>query len=203
MITRIALENFKCFRKVEVNPRLITVFVGPNGSGKSSVLQAMALLKQSVGGLALNFAGRLLKLSSPADITPRFSHSSITTRIEFSGSVKSTFIDSDVLGFGESIEYSYSFASLERTGVTAHSGELQFEYQGDLKSLKVSNSGQVTAIVQIGDREPTLKAHNLIARLVAVDWPDDKPEPLLQDALIRILDTPNSVVENGSKSIMA
>ena len=48
MITNITLENFKCFRKVEVNPRRITVFVGPNGTGKSSVLQALALLKQSV-----------------------------------------------------------------------------------------------------------------------------------------------------------
>lgn len=42
MITSITLENFKCFRKVEVNPRRITAFVGPNGTGKSSVLQALA-----------------------------------------------------------------------------------------------------------------------------------------------------------------
>jgi AAA15 family ATPase/GTPase len=38
MITRSALENFKCFREVEVKPKRITVFIGPNGSGKSSVL---------------------------------------------------------------------------------------------------------------------------------------------------------------------
>ena len=67
MIERIALENFKCFRKVEVNPRLITVFVGPNGSGKSSVLQAMALLKQSVGGVRLNLSGRLYSLTGVDD----------------------------------------------------------------------------------------------------------------------------------------
>ena len=49
MITNITLENFKCFRKVEVNPRLLTVFIGPNGTGKSSVLQALILMKQSIG----------------------------------------------------------------------------------------------------------------------------------------------------------
>ena len=47
MITNITLENFKCFRKVEVNPKLVTLFIGPNGTGKSGVLQALLLLKQS------------------------------------------------------------------------------------------------------------------------------------------------------------
>ena len=48
MITDITLENFKCFRKVEIHPKWITCFVGPNGTGKSSVLQAFGLLKQTV-----------------------------------------------------------------------------------------------------------------------------------------------------------
>lgn len=47
MITNITLENFKCFRQVSVDPKLITVFIGPNGTGKSGVLQALLLLKQS------------------------------------------------------------------------------------------------------------------------------------------------------------
>ena len=48
MITGITLENFKCFRRVEINPKRVTCFVGANGTGKSSVLQAFGLLKQSV-----------------------------------------------------------------------------------------------------------------------------------------------------------
>jgi len=51
VITSITLENFKCFRKLEVQPRLITAFVGPNGSGKSSVLQALALRSLKPRGL--------------------------------------------------------------------------------------------------------------------------------------------------------
>ena len=47
MITNITLGNFKCFRQVSINPKLITVLIGPNGTGKSGVLQALMLLKQS------------------------------------------------------------------------------------------------------------------------------------------------------------
>ncbi len=47
MITNITLENFKCFRKVSISPKLVTLFIGPNGTGKSGVLQALLLLKQS------------------------------------------------------------------------------------------------------------------------------------------------------------
>ena len=57
MITNITLHNFKCFRELEVNPKLITVFIGPNGTGKSSVLQALLLLKQSVGAQRLQLQG--------------------------------------------------------------------------------------------------------------------------------------------------
>lgn len=46
-ITSIALESFKCFPKVSVDTKLITVFIGPNGTGKSGLLQALLLLKQS------------------------------------------------------------------------------------------------------------------------------------------------------------
>ena len=47
MITNITLENFKCFRNVSINPKLLTVLIGPNGTGKSGVLQALTLLRQS------------------------------------------------------------------------------------------------------------------------------------------------------------
>ena len=47
MITNITLGNFKCFRHVSIDPKLVTVLIGPNGTGKSGVLQALMLLKQS------------------------------------------------------------------------------------------------------------------------------------------------------------
>ena len=63
MITNITLENFKCFHKVEINPKLVTLFIGPNGTGKSGVLQALLLLKQSKdAGQRLDLRGRLINL---------------------------------------------------------------------------------------------------------------------------------------------
>ena len=38
MITNISLQDFKCFRRLSIDPKLVTVLIGPNGSGKSSVL---------------------------------------------------------------------------------------------------------------------------------------------------------------------
>ena len=72
MLKKIHLENFKCFKKVTVEPNLITVFIGPNGSGKSSVLQALVLLKQTVqyfeGENRLHTDGPLLNLGQFQDI---------------------------------------------------------------------------------------------------------------------------------------
>ena len=72
MITNITLRNFKCFRELEVNPKLITVFIGPNGTGKSSVLQALLLLKQSQGTDQINYQGEFINLSARADLVPNF-----------------------------------------------------------------------------------------------------------------------------------
>lgn len=84
MITNIVLDNFKCFRKLEVNPRLITVFIGPNGTGKSSVLQALALLKQSVGQDRLVLQGRLVNLGDMSQILPFFAPETGPIRLGFS-----------------------------------------------------------------------------------------------------------------------
>ena len=85
MITSIVLENFKCFRQIEVKPRLITVFVGPNGSGKSSVLQALALLKQSIGTNGFTLQGDLINLAGEQDLLPRFKQTPVTPHIGLAG----------------------------------------------------------------------------------------------------------------------
>ena len=107
MITSITLENFKSFRKVEVNPRLITAFVGPNGSGKSSVLQALALLKQSAGGdqIRLNLRGPLVNLRTYAQLQPNFDADIQEVHLGFGGTHK--FRPSSTSGFGSSADFSY------------------------------------------------------------------------------------------------
>lgn len=60
MLTSIELRNFKCFEQLELVVAPITVLIGPNGAGKSSVLQALALLRQSMGSNELRFNGPLV-----------------------------------------------------------------------------------------------------------------------------------------------
>ncbi len=63
MITKIGLRNFKCFRDLEISPKLVTVLIGPNGTGKSGVLQALLLLKQSQdASQALDLQGDLVRI---------------------------------------------------------------------------------------------------------------------------------------------
>ena len=74
MITNITLENFKCFRHVSINPKLLTVLIGPNGTGKSSVLQALLLHKQTVGRRDSRpvYQGEFIDLRGMLDVAPNF-----------------------------------------------------------------------------------------------------------------------------------
>ncbi|MFI2288836.1 DUF3696 domain-containing protein [Streptomyces niveus] len=70
MITRLTLINFKAFRSLGLPLGPLTLLTGLNSSGKSSVLQALALLRQSADnvarGLLLN--GELVELGSARDV---------------------------------------------------------------------------------------------------------------------------------------
>ncbi|MGI5340560.1 AAA family ATPase [Streptomyces sp. CA-181903] len=75
MINRLTLVNFKAFRRLELPLGPLTLLTGLNSSGKSSVLQALALLRQSFGdgrvtlpqeGLLLN--GELVELGTARDV---------------------------------------------------------------------------------------------------------------------------------------
>ena len=72
MITNIAIQNFKCFRHVSINPKLLTVLIGPNGTGKSSILQALLLMKQRDGRRELVYQGAYVNLRNQADVAPNF-----------------------------------------------------------------------------------------------------------------------------------
>ena len=71
MLTEFALKNFKALKDVSLSLGRINVLIGPNGTGKSSVLQALALLKQSIGELKLVTSGEALDLGNYEDIVHR------------------------------------------------------------------------------------------------------------------------------------
>ena len=74
MITNITLENFKCFRQVSIDPKLLTVLIGPNGTGKSSILQALLLWKQTLRRNSNRpvYAGEFVHLIGESEIAPNF-----------------------------------------------------------------------------------------------------------------------------------
>lgn len=47
MISNLTLKNFKCFEKLNIDLKNVTVFTGVNGMGKSTVIQSLLLLAQS------------------------------------------------------------------------------------------------------------------------------------------------------------
>lgn len=75
MITRIDLEHFKCFELLKLPLRGLTLLSGTNASGKSSVLQAFALLHQTMrehewsSRLMLN--GDAARLGTVADVVDK------------------------------------------------------------------------------------------------------------------------------------
>ncbi len=71
MLRRIKLQNFKASRALDLRLAPLTMLSGMNSSGKSSLLQALALLKQSYGGAELNsirLSGELVQLGRFRDV---------------------------------------------------------------------------------------------------------------------------------------
>ena len=61
MLRKIGLENFKCWRELDIELAPITLLFGSNSSGKTSILQSLLMLKQTVASrdpkTHLNFGG--------------------------------------------------------------------------------------------------------------------------------------------------
>ena len=85
MITNIAAENFKCFRELDISPKMLTVLIGPNGTGKSGVLQALLLLKQSAGEEHIKHQGEFVNLTGPSAIVPTFLSPAASFQLTFAG----------------------------------------------------------------------------------------------------------------------
>jgi predicted ATPase len=72
MLTKVSLQNYKCFENQVFNLSDINLFFGLNGRGKSSVLQAILLLSQSVSNKnslkELIISSNLLKLGDFDDL---------------------------------------------------------------------------------------------------------------------------------------
>lgn len=75
MLEQIDLHHFKCFERLSLPVKPLTLLTGTNASGKSSVLQALVLLQQTMREqewskhLILN--GKSLRLGTVADVVDK------------------------------------------------------------------------------------------------------------------------------------
>ena len=114
MLTSIRLENFKCFERLELQPRRITVLIGPNGAGKSSVLQALMFLRQSLGQEEPQWQGEFVNLVGFSQAL----HSSATERKLAIQLVGERSLD------GERLDFVYR-AAFSEEGLLANIGRLR------------------------------------------------------------------------------
>lgn len=82
MLTQLSLEHFKCFGRLELPLKHLTLLAGFNASGKSSVLQAIVLLHQTMKehewSTRLQLNGTEIALGTIADVVDK-----VTGRHEF------------------------------------------------------------------------------------------------------------------------
>lgn len=81
MLTRIELENFKCFKNISVELSNLNVLTGINSMGKSSIVQALLLLRQSFENQAiktgLHLNGKYVQIGTGYDILRRNSEEEV------------------------------------------------------------------------------------------------------------------------------
>ena len=147
MITKIGLRNFKCFRDLEISPKLVTVLIGPNGTGKSGALQALLLLKQSRDvSQFLDLQGSYVRFA-PGDFMLH-SADRASDRVGFSlwgiWSVKS--MDNTIpVKFDVHLDY-----SRDTLGRGEKRGSTQFEYSGVLFDIPAGRLTNQTVKNSIG-----------------------------------------------------
>ena len=100
MLRRIGLQNFKCWRELDIELAPITLFFGANSSGKTAILNSLLMLKQTVASrdpnTHLNFGGGprdYVDLGSYRDLV--FGHAedhSIGMNIGWDSTIQSVFL---------------------------------------------------------------------------------------------------------------
>ena len=177
MINNIKLRNFKCFRDVDVHPKQITILIGPNETGKSSILQALALLKQSIGHSGLRTSGGLVNFARHSDIIPSFSPPSIgPMAIGFSGnSSPGELKDGE---FGPEINYSYE-AEFDDSGIIlATAGRFRSQHLGTEFRFERELSKEFSeSRLSLGEHNALFRDARQIAQLVELGgWAGTPPE---------------------------
>jgi predicted ATPase len=68
VLTQLEIHNFKSLQNLKLELGDLTILIGMNSAGKTSVLQSLALLKQSVMAGEITFNGNLVRVGSFKDL---------------------------------------------------------------------------------------------------------------------------------------
>lgn len=88
-ISKLKIENFKCFEKVEISLKNLTLLTGQNSAGKTTIIQAILFQLQSgekPGGDMLN--GKFVSLGKMTDVKNCYTRGQIHGEILSSESIK-------------------------------------------------------------------------------------------------------------------
>jgi len=78
MLRKISLANFKGFSSVDIELSKLNLFVGENGTGKSTIIQALSVLKRSLGSSGIVTDLPFINLGPLYDIVPAAKTASIS-----------------------------------------------------------------------------------------------------------------------------
>ena len=147
MITNISLQDFKCFRRLSIYPKLVTVLIGPNGSGKSSVLQALMLLKQSMERSRSCLSGPLFQIEEHDFMHRDPGNPALTVGLSFSGRVgpHSLQVKEDI----GSIEFTCNGEFLPNGTLRSYKGEVSFQNSGQTYYMGLSENEE-REIIHVG-----------------------------------------------------
>jgi len=106
MLTNLEIHNFKSIKELQMQIADLNILIGPNNSGKTSVLQTLALLKQSISQLA--FTGPLVNLGNFREAVYRHDRNeAIKFSLQFSTTGLPTILN-NMIGRGRELYYSVS-----------------------------------------------------------------------------------------------
>ena len=193
MITNITLENFKCFRQVSINPKLLTVLIGPNGTGKSSILQALLLLKQSLGEKTLKMQGEQINFPHVSTTIPLFLNEETFLKVVLKG------VDRE---FEPEVTYDYTVVFSPLGTLEETFGALFSNFGGNPVEIRVNENdpngtGTILFGTFRGDIDRVAEIGNLVDGQAEPDWQlgGFMPNLDIKDEFFEIASVPWSVLD--------
>lgn len=146
MLSKLILNNFKCFQYNEMNLRPLTILVGGNGVGKSSIIQSILLAKQSIDKLSgeENPSNFEVKLNGPYLLNLGLAKSVLSSNAD-SPNIKLTLVND----LEEETKINYSFGGQ----YGEHLLEGSFEKKGNESYLPIRENFSYINAERLGPRQ--------------------------------------------------